>query len=67
VGCGGAGGALALACRAVEAADDGGQGCGGGPVKAIEQRKEEGNSRCVRGKRSRGTSWSMVQDQERVR
>jgi hypothetical protein len=32
------------------------RGCGGGPVKAVEQRKEEGNSGRVRGKRSRGAS-----------
>jgi hypothetical protein len=29
--------------------------------------EEEGNSGCVRGKRSRGASWSMLQDQERAR
>jgi hypothetical protein len=40
---------------------------GGGPVKAIKQRKEEGNSGRVRGKRSRGASWSVLQDQERAR
>jgi hypothetical protein len=36
-------------------------------VKAVEQRKEEGNSGRVRGKRSRGASWSILQDQERAR
>jgi hypothetical protein len=38
------------------------RGCSGGPVKAVEQRKEEGNSGRVRGKRSQGASWSMLQD-----
>jgi hypothetical protein len=37
-----------------------GRGCGGGPVEVVEQRKEEGNSGRVMGKRSRGTSWSML-------
>jgi hypothetical protein len=37
-----------------------GRSCGGGPVEVVEQRKEEGNSGRVRGKRSRGTSWSML-------
>jgi hypothetical protein len=36
------------------------RGCGGGPVKVVEQRKEEGNSGRERGKRSRGASWSML-------
>jgi hypothetical protein len=36
------------------------RGCGRGPVKVVEQREEEGNSRCVRGKRNRGASWSML-------
>jgi hypothetical protein len=36
-------------------------------VKAVERRKEEGNSGRVRGKRSRGASWSMLQDQKRAR
>jgi hypothetical protein len=36
------------------------RGCGGGPVKVVEQREEEGKSRCVRGKRNSGASWSML-------
>jgi hypothetical protein len=44
VGCGGAGGALALACGAVEAADNGGQGLrrrSGGSSRAEERRRQQ--------------------------
>jgi hypothetical protein len=44
VGCSGAGGALALACGAVEAADDGGQGLrqrSGESSRAEERRRQQ--------------------------
>jgi hypothetical protein len=47
-------------------ADDGGQGLRRRSGERSRTEEEEGNSGRVRGKRSRGASWSMLQDQERA-